>query len=36
MNEEHVAAPVPVPDLIFPRQTLVSLLVFAAFWEALS
>ena len=26
----------PVPDLIFPRQTLVSLLVFAVCWETLS
>src|SRR5438105_13543941 len=25
-----------VPVLTFPRQTLVSLLVFAAFWETLS
>jgi hypothetical protein len=32
--EEH--APARVPDLIFPRQTLVSLLVFAVCWEALS
>jgi len=34
--EEHIPAPVPVPDLIFPRQTLVSLLVFAVCWETLS
>lgn len=31
--EEHRE---PVPVLIFPRQTLVSLLVFAVCWEALS
>src|SRR5271167_1252996 len=39
MNEEHaksLPAPVPVPELIFPRQTLVSLLVFAVCWETLS
>ena len=36
MNEEHIPAPVPVPDLIFPRQSFVSLLVFAICWEALS
>jgi NitT/TauT family transport system permease protein len=35
-HRESLPAPVPVPDLIFPRQTLVSLLVFAACWEALS
>jgi NitT/TauT family transport system permease protein len=33
MNEEHAKS---VPVLTFPRQTLVSLLVFAAAWEALS
>ncbi|MGA8148724.1 MAG: ABC transporter permease subunit [Gallionellaceae bacterium] len=39
MTEEHakpIPAPVPVPDLIFPRQTLVSLLVFGVCWEVLS
>src|SRR6476619_176674 len=33
MSMEHRES---VPSLIFPRQTLVSLLVFAAVWEALS
>ncbi|HZD91213.1 MAG TPA: ABC transporter permease subunit, partial [Pseudolabrys sp.] len=32
LEEHHESAPV----LTFPRQTLVSLLVFAAFWETLS
>ncbi|MGH6728283.1 MAG: ABC transporter permease [Pseudolabrys sp.] len=39
MTEEHAkSSPAPelVPDLIFPRQTLVSLLVFGVCWEALS
>ena len=35
-HRESLPAPVPVPDLIFPRQTLVSLLVFAVCWEMLS
>ena len=34
MPHEELTAPVPV--LAFPRQTLVSLLLFAACWEALS
>lgn len=33
MNKEHGE---PVPVLIFPRQTLISLLIFAVVWEALS
>lgn len=33
MNEEHARS---VPTLSFPRQTFVSLLVFAAAWEVLS
>lgn len=34
MSHEEISG--PVPSLNFPRQTLVSLLVFAAAWEALS
>ena len=34
MPHEELTAPVPV--LTFPRQTLVSLLVFAVVWEVLS
>jgi NitT/TauT family transport system permease protein len=34
MPHEEISG--PVPSLNFPRQTLVSLLVFAAVWEALS
>lgn len=33
MNKEYGE---PVPVLIFPRQTLISLLIFAVVWEALS
>src|SRR6185369_17538466 len=29
-------APVPVPELAFPRETIVSLLIFAACWEVMS
>jgi NitT/TauT family transport system permease protein len=35
-HRESVPAPVPVPDLIFPRQTIFSLLAFVVVWEALS
>jgi NitT/TauT family transport system permease protein len=34
MRHEEISG--SVPSLIFPRQTLISLLVFAACWEALS
>ncbi len=34
MRHEEISG--SVPSLVFPRQTLVSLLVFAAFWEVLS
>ena len=35
-HDEALTDRTPVPDLIFPRQTLVSLLVFAVCWETLS
>jgi NitT/TauT family transport system permease protein len=35
-HDEALTDRTPVPELIFPRQTLVSLLVFAVCWETLS
>jgi NitT/TauT family transport system permease protein len=35
-HDEALTDRTPVPDLIFPRQTFVSLLVFAICWETLS
>lgn len=36
MKTSHDELREPVPALIFPRQTLVSLLVFCVFWEVMS
>ncbi len=40
MDSEHhtpaLPAPVPVPELAFPRETIASLLIFAVCWEVLS
>lgn len=36
MNTSHEELREPVPSLTFPRQTFVSLLVFAVVWEVLS
>ena len=35
-HDEALTDRTPVPELIFPRQTLVSLVVFAVCWETLS
>src|SRR5450756_1558878 len=35
-EELHGTIPASYPSLTFPRQTLVSLLVFAVFWEVMS
>jgi len=35
-HAKALPAPVPVPELGFPRETVVSLLIFAVCWEAMS
>jgi len=35
-HAKALPAPVPVPELAFPRETIVSLLIFAVCWEGMS